>query len=212
MFQFAAFPPVWLWIHHTVTALFAAGFPHSDTRGSLTVCVSPRLFAAFCVLLRRLVPRHSPFALISLTCVSQRISITRKPKPLGLCPRPQPRISAAALEPVLLILSPLTLPAVLSSLPTAYDPYTWITRASGTRFRRQNRCISAACQYNSYSVHLRPSPPLLSQAPSRSLWPLSVFSFQGAGLDTSTGTSPGFLQSLVPSFQHPVWRQRESNP
>ena len=60
-------PSVKLFIHLTVTALLTAGFPHSDTRGSLTVCVSPRLFAAFCVLLRFLMPRHSPFALISLT-------------------------------------------------------------------------------------------------------------------------------------------------
>ena len=60
-------PSVRLCIHLTVTVVSTAGFPHSDTHGSLTVCVSPWLFAAFCVLLRFLMPRHSPFALISLT-------------------------------------------------------------------------------------------------------------------------------------------------
>ena len=67
MFQFTAFPSVWLWIHHTVTGFFPAGFPHSDTHGSIVVCTSPWLFAAFCVLHRLLVPRHSPFALLRLT-------------------------------------------------------------------------------------------------------------------------------------------------
>ena len=50
-----------------MTEVFSAGFPHSDTHGSLVVCTSPWLFAAFCVLHRLLVPRHSPFALLRLT-------------------------------------------------------------------------------------------------------------------------------------------------
>lgn len=60
-------PSYALWIHSQVTVVLTAGFPHSDTHGSLTVCVSPWPFAAFRVLLRFLMPRHSPFALISLT-------------------------------------------------------------------------------------------------------------------------------------------------
>ena len=43
-----------------------AGFPHSDICGSSPVCRSPQLFAAYHVLLRRLVPRHSPYALSCL--------------------------------------------------------------------------------------------------------------------------------------------------
>ena len=42
-------------------------FPHSDIHGSLDICSSPWLFAAYHVLLRLLVPRHSPYALSSLT-------------------------------------------------------------------------------------------------------------------------------------------------
>ena len=43
------------------------GFPHSDTPGSKLVCSSPRLIAAYRVLHRLLAPRHSPYALSSLT-------------------------------------------------------------------------------------------------------------------------------------------------
>ena len=43
------------------------GFPHSDTPGSQLVCSSPRLIAADRVLHRLLAPRHSPYALSSLT-------------------------------------------------------------------------------------------------------------------------------------------------
>ena len=60
MFQFPAFPPSSL----MVTGLQPAGFPHSDMRGSIPVCRSPRLFAAYHVLRRLRKPRHPPFALV----------------------------------------------------------------------------------------------------------------------------------------------------
>ena len=66
-FNSRRFPPYGYFIHHTVTEVRSAGFPHSDTHGSLDFCSSPWLFAALCVLLRLLVPRHSPFALFHLT-------------------------------------------------------------------------------------------------------------------------------------------------
>ena len=43
------------------------GFPHSEIRGSMDICSSPRLFAAYHVFLRLSVPRHPPCALFSLT-------------------------------------------------------------------------------------------------------------------------------------------------
>jgi hypothetical protein len=43
------------------------GFPHSDIPGSTPACGSPGLIAACHVLHRLLVPRHSPYALSSLT-------------------------------------------------------------------------------------------------------------------------------------------------
>ena len=56
-----------LWIHSWMTEVFSAGFPHSDISGSLVVCTSPELFAAYHVFLRLPVPRHPPCALLCLT-------------------------------------------------------------------------------------------------------------------------------------------------
>ena len=50
--------------HCWVTGLLPAGLSHSDIRGSILVCKSPRLFAAYHVFLRLQEPRHSPYALI----------------------------------------------------------------------------------------------------------------------------------------------------
>ena len=60
-------PPASLWIHHAVTEVCSAGFPHSDISGSKDICSSPKLFAAYHVFHRLLVPRHPPCALYSLT-------------------------------------------------------------------------------------------------------------------------------------------------
>ena len=56
-----------LWIHLWMTAVAAAGFPHSEIRGSRDMCSSPRLFAAYHVFHRLSVPRHPPCALPRLT-------------------------------------------------------------------------------------------------------------------------------------------------
>ena len=60
-------PSAYLWIQHAVTEVFSAGFPHSDISGSMDICSSPKLFAAYHVFHRLLVPRHPPYALISIT-------------------------------------------------------------------------------------------------------------------------------------------------
>ena len=60
-------PPACLWIQHTVTEVFSAGFPHSEICGSRDICSSPQLIAAYHVFLRLLVPRHPPYALSCLT-------------------------------------------------------------------------------------------------------------------------------------------------
>ena len=60
-------PHVQLCIHCTLTEVSSAGFPHSDTSGSLDMCSSPKLFAAYHVFHRLLVPRHPPCALTTLT-------------------------------------------------------------------------------------------------------------------------------------------------
>ena len=56
-----------LWIGVWIREVFSRGFPHSDICGSMDICSSPQLFAAYHVFLRLLVPRHPPCALISLT-------------------------------------------------------------------------------------------------------------------------------------------------
>ncbi len=61
-------PSAYLCIQYTVTGSSPAGFPHSDIRGSRDICSSPRLFAAYHVFLRPLVPRHPSCALFCLTC------------------------------------------------------------------------------------------------------------------------------------------------
>ena len=66
MFQFTGFPPAQLWIHYAVHKVSLCGFPHSDICGSLCICHSPQLFAAYHVFLRPSVPRHPPCALICL--------------------------------------------------------------------------------------------------------------------------------------------------
>ena len=60
-------PHVQLCIHCTLTEVSSAGFPHSDISGSQDMCSSPKLFAAYHVFHRLLVPRHPPYALSSIT-------------------------------------------------------------------------------------------------------------------------------------------------
>ena len=50
-------PPAYLWIQYAVT----------DISGSMDICSSPKLFAAYHVFHRLLVPRHPPYALSCMT-------------------------------------------------------------------------------------------------------------------------------------------------
>ena len=56
-----------LWIGVWMIRVLRTGFPHSDICGSRIICISPQLFAAYHVLHRLLMPRHSPCALVRLT-------------------------------------------------------------------------------------------------------------------------------------------------
>ena len=53
-----------------------AGFPHSEICGSMDICSFPQLIAAYHVLHRHLMPRHSPCALIRLNFPISDLSIT----------------------------------------------------------------------------------------------------------------------------------------
>ena len=65
-----AVPHVYLLIQYTLMRYCRTGFPHSEISGSKLICSSPKLIAAYHVLLRLLMPRHSPCALYSLTFVN----------------------------------------------------------------------------------------------------------------------------------------------
>ena len=56
-----------LWIGLWILEVFSSRFPHSDISGSMDICSSPKLFAAYHVFHRLLVPRHPPCALTTLT-------------------------------------------------------------------------------------------------------------------------------------------------
>ena len=56
-----------LWIGVWILEVCSSGFPHSDISGSMDICSSPKLFAAYHVFHRLLVPRHPPCALTTLT-------------------------------------------------------------------------------------------------------------------------------------------------
>ena len=75
-----------LWIGVWMTEGSSAGFPHSDISGSMDICSSPKLFAAYHVFLRLLVPRHPPCALSSLTRFT--------------CPRVRSDLSAHSVAPL----------------------------------------------------------------------------------------------------------------
>ena len=66
MFQFRRFPSCTYFVQYRIPY---GGFPHSEISGSMLICSSPKLIAAYHVLHRLLMPRHSPCALFRLTFV-----------------------------------------------------------------------------------------------------------------------------------------------
>ena len=60
-------PLLTLCIGVRILEVCSSGFPHSEISGSLDICSSPKLFAAYHVFHRLLVPRHPPYALFSMT-------------------------------------------------------------------------------------------------------------------------------------------------
>ena len=79
MFQF---PPFALTM--SVTGLQPAGLPHSDITGSIPVCSSPVLFAAYHVLRRLQKPRHPPFALVTFSLYEFPLFLNHMPSATAL--------------------------------------------------------------------------------------------------------------------------------
>ena len=75
MFQFRRFPSHTYLIQYGIPC---GGFPHSEISGSKLICSSPKLIAAYHVLHRLLMPRHSPCALCNLTFRRCALSKFRK--------------------------------------------------------------------------------------------------------------------------------------
>ena len=61
----------------------SAEFPHSEISGSMDVCSSPKLIAAYHVFHRLPVPRHSPCALCSLTVVYIAVNVSSSDSPFA---------------------------------------------------------------------------------------------------------------------------------
>ena len=82
MFQFRRFPSCTYLIQCRIPF---GGFPHSEISGSMLICSSPKLIAAYHVLHRLLMPRHSPCALFSLTFVETMRQIPSSIHSFKLC-------------------------------------------------------------------------------------------------------------------------------
>ena len=78
-------PGLHLWIHVCTTKVCLARFPHSEIHGSMLICSSPWLFAAYHVFLRLSVPRHPPCALLRLTCYDTLPSVVMHHLLLACC-------------------------------------------------------------------------------------------------------------------------------
>ena len=68
-------PLLTLCIGVRILEVCSSGFPHSEISGSKDICSSPKLFAAYHVFHRLLVPRHPPCALSSLTNFTIHIAL-----------------------------------------------------------------------------------------------------------------------------------------
>ena len=62
-----AVPLIYLFYSVYDACAYTCGLLHSEICGSIDTCSSPQLIAAYHVLRRLLMPRHSPYALFSLT-------------------------------------------------------------------------------------------------------------------------------------------------
>ena len=81
-----------LWIGVWIHEVCSCGFPHSEICGSMDICSSPQLFAAYHVFHRLLVPRHPPCALLRLTNLPDicGLQAPRLPPVRQLPPLPDP--------------------------------------------------------------------------------------------------------------------------
>ena len=134
------------------------GFPHSEIPGSKLVCSSPGLIAAYRVLHRLLAPRHSPYALSSLTTsvLGSRRSAPRF-RPPASSQRPEPGASSS---------SPLNVSSLFTSTHCECVFRKELPFAGYSVVKEPDwlRLDAAAIQYNSFIVATRPVPGRPSEA------------------------------------------------
>ena len=68
-------PSTYLCIQYAVTILLIVGLPHSEICGSMLICSSPQLIAAYHVLPRLQEPRHPSCALFSFPCFFHSLTL-----------------------------------------------------------------------------------------------------------------------------------------
>ena len=174
MFQFRRFPAYCYFIHSTLTRYCRAGFPHSDICGSRDICSSPQLFAACRVLLRLLMPRHSPCALISLTSSAQSPFGSVSGASLRLPPK-------TALTPLPLLSNPkLVLDLFRSAVSSNFLRVSLWSHSCSQNYAGLHRSLANRCV-----THLKVPHCCLSRShatPSVALlaFIIPLFSFQGA--------------------------------
>ena len=184
MFQFRRFPSHTYLIQYGIPC---GGFPHSEISGSQLICSSPKLIAAYHVLHRLLMPRHSPCALISLTFVEIDEANSANPAWLTPCV-----IRSLASSFLLSNQNPLTLgfwfvkrTKARCSLRSLFNTsqlidspigslYSWIMQAHVSRSFLAKNCIFT---HLSFEIETEKKFPLL--LPSHNCIIITMFSFQG---------------------------------
>ena len=134
-----------------------SGLPHSEILGSKPVCGSPKLFAAYHVLHRLLAPRHSPYALSSLTILNSELTLAAVRCPL-LAARKPPELRTANCE-----LRSATVPCALfrQRFCTPADCFLWSEKTTVCRIFS---CKRARTYVRLCGRSFRPQLPILRSA------------------------------------------------
>ena len=178
MFQFRRFPSHTYLIQYGIPC---GGFPHSEISGSQLICSSPKLIAAYHVLHRLLMPRHSPCALYSLTSsesASVPFHFRLTPKTSFHCAVP-PLKSKPACAGLLICKENCFMLFLFSQLIDSPigSLYSWIMQAHVSRSFLAKNCIFT---HLSFEIETEKKFPLL--LPSHNCIIITMFSFQGTWL------------------------------
>ncbi len=150
MFQFRRFPTHTYLIQYTLPC---GGFPHSEISGSMLICSSPKLIAAYHVLHRLLMPRHSPCALLCLTSRSNLSELVQFLGSLEVWIMQAPSIGSVYpfqqncnLPKLLVVLTTLWISLLLPSRHISITWYTTIIASFCVQFSRyKSQDLSILC-------------------------------------------------------------------